>query len=309
MFYNQSPNFREDPAKATIFITSCGRTNQPAKATAVLKQLIRNESVPLSIRSFNATMDAWASSTSIDAVEQCYAILRLIDENPRCRKEGIRPDRITYSTVLKCLSLSTIRQDAGERAQEILNMMKKAANEQQPEEEGGKPPLLPNELAWNFAIKSCYQCGDVARAEAILRDMANSNTPPTSRTYLGILNYFSSLGTMEGLQKAELVLEHMKKLGETEGRSFAPNKYSYNILICGWAKSNSSLSFDRVWGLYEEIVREKIEIDMAIYNTLINFYAKLDSDNMIERADRVLQDMEERDGIYPDFRHFVPVSA
>jgi hypothetical protein len=308
MFYNQSPNFREDPAKATVFITSCSRMNQPAKATAVLKQLIRNETVPLSIRSFNATMDAWASSTSIDAVEQCYAILRILDENPRCRKEGIRPDRITYNTLLKCLSLSSIRKDAGERAQEILNMMKKAASEQRSEEEK-EASLLPDELSWNLAIKSCYQCGDEARAEAILRDMVDSDTPPTDRTYLGILHYFCSLETMDGLQKAELVLEHMKKLGETEKRSLAPNKYCYNILICGWAKSNSTRSFDRVWTLYDEITREKIEIDMAIYNTLINFYAKLDSDTMIERADRVLQDMEGKVGIYPDFRHFVPVRA
>ena len=64
-----------------------------------------------------------------------------------------------------------------------------------------------------------------------------------------------------------------------------------------------------MWRLYEQMKEDNVEPDMSTFNTLITFFAKSKEHSELERADALLQCMEnsDRPDIQPDHRQFTPV--
>jgi len=101
----------------------------------------------------------------------------------------------------------------------------------------------------------------------------------------------------------------MKQLAKNKNPGLKPGVYSYDIVMNAWAKSDHSESGERMWRLYEQMRENNVEPTIVTFNTLITFLAKSKEREVLQRADSLLQSMEEskHSDIQPDYRHFVPV--
>ena len=70
-----------------------------------------------------------------------------MDEDAKCLKLGIRPNLVSFSTLLKCLAKSK-GSDAGMKADAILVVMARRYHA------GGKL-VKPDEISFNAAIEAC----------------------------------------------------------------------------------------------------------------------------------------------------------
>ena len=253
------------------------------------------------IKTFGTLMNAWAESSRPDAVDQAFAVLRLMNEDPKCIHLGLRPNTVIFSSLLKCLSNSN-GSDAGKKAVEILDEMECRYK-------AGDDNVKPNEIAFTLAIRTCLEVGDTERAEALMGRMEKSDAPPDVRTYIEIMHHWSKVGTPKAAEQAEQLLTRMKQLARTMNPALKPNAYAYNIAMNAWARSSDSDTCGRMWRLYQQMEEDNVEPDFVTFTTLITFFAKLKEEELLERADSLLLCMEKskRPDCLPDFRHFVPV--
>ena len=290
-----------DAVQLTILIKSLGKADRADKATAILKSMLTDSHVDPQIEMFGTLMNAWAESSQPDAIEQGFAVLRLMSEEPKCMRLGVRPNTVIFGSLLKCI-LKSNSQDAGKGAVRLLDEMQRRYK-------AGDNDVKPNEISFRYAIKACLQAGDTKRAEALLSRMEKSDMPPNIRLYTDILLYWSQVGTPNAAEQAEQLLRRMKQLARTMSPALKPNVYAYNIAINAWSRSGDLDTCGRMWTLYQQMKEDNVEPDFVTFTTLITFFAKLKEEELLERADSLLLCMEKskRPDCLPDFRHFVPV--
>lgn len=290
-----------DSVQLSIQIKSLGKADKADQATKILQQALADTHFEPDTQVFTALLNAWAESSRMDAVEQAFAVFRLLNEDPKCRRLRIKPNRITFGVLLKCISKSTSK-DVGKRAVEILEEMERRY-------QAGDRNAKPDVISYTLVIKTCLQAGDAERAEVVMDRMENSDTPPTIRIYSDILNHWANIGTPEASELAERILSYMKQLADTKDPSLKPSAYSYNIVMGAWSKSGDPNACDRMWRLYEQMKEDNVEPDLVTFNTLISFFAKSKERQSIERADSLLRCMEQSKHTEnrPDHRHFVPL--
>jgi len=290
-----------DTVQLDILLKSLGQADRADRATAILKKVLSDSKVDPTTETFGTLMNAWAESSQPDAVDQAFAVLRLMNENPKCIQLGVRPNVIIFNSLLKAFAKSN-SEDAGNKAVEILDEMVRRYR-------AGDNNAKPSQTSFNIAIKTCLQVGDVERAELVMGRMEKSDAPPNIRTYSEILNHWSKVGTPEAAERAEQILMHMKQLAKMKNPDLKPNAFSYTIVMNAWAKSDHSESGERMWRLYEQMRENNVEPSFVTYTTLITFLAKSKARLQIERADFLLQCMEKnkRVDFQPDHRQFAPV--
>jgi len=284
-----------------ISIKSLGKADNADKATDIMKRVLTESQVDPSIAHFGTLMNAWAESSHPDAVEQAFAVLRLMNENPKCIELGIRPNTVTFNSLLKCISKSKSKE-AGKWAVEVLDDMERRYK-------AGDNNAKPDQISFSIVIKTCLQVRDVERAETLMDSLENSDSPSDIRTYADIMNHWAKAGTPEAAERSEKILAHMKQLATTKNFSLKPDVYSYNIAMNAWSKSGHPESEERMWRLYEKMKEEDVESDFVTYTTLISFFSKSKQRQVMQRADSLLQSMEEskHSDNQPDHRHFVPL--
>lgn len=143
----------------------------------------------------------------------------------------------------------------------------------------------------------------------LMRRMELSETPPNHRTFNDVLTYLSKIGTPQAAERCEKILARMKQLSETHNPALKPNTFAYTIAITAWSRSCAQNAGERMLALYERMNRDNVEHDTVMFNTLIPFLANSRVPNMIDRAESLLDVMEEhkRPNIRPDHRHLIPV--
>ena len=88
-----------------VWMKVLGRNGRPDRASELLRQQLRegvDAPVP-GIAAWNSVLDAWAEAAPTDetAVDEAYALLRLLQTDSRCQKAGVRPNVATYGCILK----------------------------------------------------------------------------------------------------------------------------------------------------------------------------------------------------------------
>lgn len=102
---------------------------------------------------------AWAESSSKhpNFLQNAFGVLRLLDEDPKTKQLGIRPDAVTFKTLLKCITKSN-RHDAGSMAEDLLNEMDQRRRD-------GNNLIAIDRGALTLAIRACIRSKDLMRAE------------------------------------------------------------------------------------------------------------------------------------------------
>jgi pentatricopeptide repeat protein len=289
-----------DIVKYGVLIKAYAHAGRIDGATKVLRRMLQDSHVEPNVIIFNTLLDAWAGSSESDAVEQAFSVLQLMEQDGKCLELGIRPDAFTFNALLKCLAASA-RSDAGKRAEDVLGDMERRYR-------AGDTRSKPNAITYNLAIKACFQAGDPEKADAVMKRMEKSDTPPNVRTYNDILQHYSQIGTSAAAERAEQILAYMKDLAKSTP-SLKPNTFSYSIVLAAWARSGDPNAANRMWKIYEQMATDQIDLDTFVYTSFISFLAKSRKLEDVERADLLLQSMENsnRRVIQPDSRHFTSV--
>jgi hypothetical protein len=149
--------------------------------------------------SFGTVMNGWASLEREDREVRTREIFDLLETEPRCRHLGLKKTTYCYNLLFKSMYSSTNPND-GARAESLLNEMLKS----------GDPDSAPDAMTYKYVMTICFQVGDYDRADAIWRRAEMSDTPPNSRTYSAVFNYWSQVGTVEAVQRMEEIFSQLK---------------------------------------------------------------------------------------------------
>jgi pentatricopeptide repeat protein len=250
-----------------ILIKAYGKIQQPEKAEEVLQRMLDNPfSAQPQIETINSLLNAWAEAASNPhAPDRAYKIFRWIYDDSRFVKLKLRPNVITYSTLLKCLAVYGYRNPSiriSEQVEATLNELEERYN-------SGDTTCKPDVQIYTTAIKAFLSVGDVLRAEAMLQRMEKSpEIKPSVRTFSEFLLYHARLGHAEGAQRAEEILDRMRTLSHSSEISFRPNSFTFNIVLNAWATSGSPNAADRMWKVYEKHLADKLELDHVCVNVM-----------------------------------------
>ena len=164
---------------SNILIQSLGKAD---KATAILKSVLADSLGNPDIITFPTLINAWAETSLPDAVNQAFAVLRLLNEHPKYIELGIRPDTFTFSALLKCFSKSNSKT-AGKKAVKI-------ADEMDCRYKAGNKNVKPDDISFTLASKTCLRAGGAERAEALLVDeiqeLRDSNLLPRRAEFANV---------------------------------------------------------------------------------------------------------------------------
>ena len=294
-----------DSVKYSILIRAYGKIDRADLAMdAVFVRMMNDPNVTApTLHIFKALIDAWIGSSQQDAIEQAYSIFQRMDENELCQRSSLHPDSFMYGALLKVVGASN-RPDSGLKVIDILDDMVKRS------EVTSNKSLIPNAIIYDLALNACYQSSrDMNSAEAVLKRIESSSTPPDLRLYNETLNNYALIGTVAAAERAEQMLEHIVELSKTN-LQLKPNDFTYNTVINAWVASMHESTPDRLWTIYERMREAHVFPNMATFNTMINYLSKPTNEQIdVQRADTLLDLMESGTilGVSPDRRHYGPL--
>lgn len=285
--FDSSPD--PDVVRCGVLIKAYGNCDRADRATDIVHHFLKpDNTVAPNIDIFTSLIDAWAESSRGDAVEQACAVIKLMEENERCRSLGIRPCVVTFSALLKCISESKAASTASDiscqHVESILDTMESRYM-------AGETNVKPNQISYTLAMKTCFRAGNLAKADAIMKRMEQSDTPPDIRTYSEILQHYSQMATPAAAKRTEQILSYMTELSRSMP-SLKPNMYSYSIAMNAWALSGDPDSANRMWKIFERTKQEGLAMDIVFSTALITFLSKIKQRKAMQRAWSVLQEIE-----------------
>ena len=293
----------ENNVPSSDLIMGLGKRGNLANAMRIFNLVLAENHLKPTVQMFNELIHAWGKSPDPDAMDQAFEVYQRMSEHPKCTELLLKPDATTFRSLLYGLSKSKSTKHGGQKAVELLDEIERRY-------QAGDTSVKPDVVTYTLAIKACLQVDDVERAEAVLKRMEKSDTPPDVRTYSEILRYWSHIGTLEAAEQAETILMQLKQMAETEDpASIKPNCFTYNITIYAWSRTGYADANERMWRLYEQMEQDGIEPDTVTFNTLVTYLAKSERRLDLERADSLLLTMGEfkRGHIFLDHRHYLPV--
>jgi pentatricopeptide repeat protein len=265
-----------------------GDSDKIDDAIDVFHTMLNDQRIKPNIHTFNILLNACAQSKLLErnAYERAYELINVLCANERCAHLAIRPDVITYNTLLKCLSRSTSSssssyQSIGVQAVAILSEMESRSKTD--------PRLKPTLITYNLAIQACLRVNDQFRMDAIMNIMQEDNIRPDTRLCNTIMNYYAQTGTIESADQSESFLASLKVMGQTDA-TVRPNVYTYNIVLNAVGRSNHPNFAQRMWSIYESMIVDQVAPDGVTYKTLLSYFAR--EPNSISRADELLLESE-----------------
>lgn len=272
------------------------------RAETFLRKMIERHGIaaPNAV-TYNSVIHAHVQCGDIQAAERLLGEMH--ETYLRGENSEVRPTLRTYSTVLSGLAKSG-RPDAGERAEQILDLVKEMAKSGELEE----PPdvVLYNTVLDCWAKSSASEMS--IRSKLFLEKMIHDSIPPDVISYNTVIHCMTRSGNP---QEAESLLEEMKAAG------VHPNNITYNTLLAAhFTKSSSTtrhtskgskatsgtsrfVHADRAELLFERMKNDPhVKPDVVTYNTMLHFYSQ---NGNVGKAESFLAEMLNDDSpVRPD---------
>lgn len=199
---------------------------------AVYEEMIA-EKIQFSVVTFNTLIDASTRSGEM------FRIQPLLQD---MSKQGIEPNVITYSTILK----GYCQENCLDKAFELMAEMKKVAL------------LTPDEVTYNTLLDGCARHGLYDRGISVLKDMEASGVRPSNFT----LSVVAKLATRS--KRPEKAIELCDGLARKHRISLNIHVYNNLIHSC-FAQSD----LPKALGVFERTLREKVRPDPRTYHLLL----------------------------------------
>ena len=278
-------------------------------------------------RTLCAVMDAWAQSGAFDAAERVNAILEVaIERQKKSLEEGytsedviMKPDVVMFNTAIHAWANSEKGKGkdkyGAKKAEQVLELMAElnesgelGPRTEHDEDDAGLAPntrsftMLVNAWAENVRYERSGQ--NAEHAEAILNDMIvryrekGEDVKPNTMTFTACIKAWSkSVSHPDFANRAQVIFHRMADLyRETHDEDFKPNVWAGNALISAWVRSLTEDSAERAEGVLESM-QEFCQPDLYSYNHVIDAYVKK-RDAL--RALAVLKKLENSSALQPD---------
>jgi len=219
----------------------------------------------------------------------------------------VKPNQVTCSILLKSLNGRSRHGDVM-KTMDLLNAMDEPMDEVLLSSvveacvRIGKPELLTAKLkqleqGGEITVNGSHTFGSLIKAYGHARDidgvwkcwkeMRSRHIRPTSITLGCMVEAVVSNGDTEG------AYELIHQMHDDEQCRDALNSVIYCSVLKGFTREKK---IDRVWAVYDEMLKKKIELSIVTYNTLIDACARC---GRMETVDDILCDMS-RNGIKPN---------
>jgi hypothetical protein len=265
-------------------IKTFGEADQIDNAVDVFHTMLQDQRVIPNIYTFNVLLNACSTSKSLGykVFDRATQLIDTLRTNERCVQLQLRPDKVTYNTLLKCLVKSaTCKEDASAVAEAILLEME--------ERNKSDPQIKPSTVTFDYAINVCLLVKDEDRMNSFMNMMDKYNLRADARLCNSVLNHYAQTGTPESAERAESFLSTLKQMGQRDN-AVQPNVYTYNMVLNAWGRSNHPEYVSRMSKIYESMLSDQIEPDEVTYRTMISRFVK--SPNSIGMADKLLLELE-----------------
>lgn len=293
----------------------CAKGGKIDKAEKILDRLIALSKSSLgidlnimpSVRTWNILLSAYAIQGDISRAKHCWR---------RMKKSEIRPDIVSYNTLLNCCVKSfRIRKkrsrNSGNIEEDVEFIFKELMHDQN---------VLANHITYLTMINFWINKKKTKRAEQfllkVIQEHKKSNNGVMKISDSKILFPLRSLfhKVMTGWlitkkpENAEQLLLKMTELSDDGFDGLQPNTETYNILINCWAKSNkweSGECAEAILRGMEGLVsagKEKVITNRDSYNFVLEAWSNSGGDISLIRIEKLIREMVslENPGVLPD---------
>ena len=235
-------------------------------------------------------------TTNRRALEGQEILLQMEKMQKKSNIEKLKPDTITYNTVMACWANSG-SPDAGERAQDILDKMS----------------ATPNRKSFNAVLLAHAKSGNPSKAQDTLNKMyehweknGDEEMKPDVRTYTTVMNAWGRSSLPDAPEKAFEILRKMNENYDvTKDKSIKPNKFSYTAVLDAFAYSslkNGALRAEELLNEMKIKAEEDSDLkpDVRSYNAVLNAYSRSSLPDAGMKADKILTEMEDAANLNPD---------
>lgn len=210
-------------------------------------------------------------------------------------EKGVRPDNVTFSTVISCARLCNLP----EKAVEVFERM--------PEFE-----ISPDEVTYSAMIDAYGRSGNVDMALGLYDRARKEKWRIDPVTFATVIRVYSNSGNFDGAMN---VFEEMKALGvkpnlviynimldamgragrpwqvktiyrEMCGNGFLPNRITYRALLRAYSKARYA---EDALATYREMKEKGVDLNIILYNMLLSMCADV---GIVDEAIRIFEEMK-----------------
>ena len=259
---------------------------------------------------YNAVLNALAKSKQPEVITKVEDILTMMESSPN---NMLRPDIVTYATVIDCFTKCGDKNMSSQRADELLRFVEGTYR-------GGDEMLKPNFFFYSAILQAWAKTGkeeNCRKAENLLQRnidlyaQGHDYAKPHTIVFNAVMDALARSNMVGASSRAEQLLEELESLYQLGDDDMRPSKRSYNALILAYRNEG------RASGKAEELLtrmekmsasgRSELKPDVVSYNNVIAAIVEdNDSENTADRAQALLDRMESL-GIKPDGRTYSPV--
>ena len=284
----QNPDAKPPPsAYVTVLdaFANSGMEDVGEQAEDLLKQMTAAGVEPSTL-CYNIAIKAWIKSgRGRQSAEYSERILEEMQPPP---------DVVTYSSVIHAWATSGVKEYAAERAEAILQRLEMDESAE------------ANVVAYNACLNAwCKSKSPMAvnRTEALLARMeASEHVAPDLVSYNTHIYAMAMAGYEEGMaQRADATLCRLEEQYDKGEVDYAPNLFSYNLVIEGWARSRDPNAATRACDVLRKLVkRDGVEPDAISFNQVINALSRSTLPGAAQKAEDLLHYMDEsyKSGVY-----------
>jgi len=291
-------------------------------------QAEHDESLHTAVGVYNAALHAWANSGLEEAPHRAEAVFqRMLDH-------GSDPDLVSYSSLITTWARSQ-DPNAGHRAEEILRMAEQEMElnhvvynvtiqawerskhvdstkridilfrEMMDQYEHGNEDAKPDSTTFRIVIRKLVFNGQVARADAIMRQMLQMCDDKELETNLdrklldAIIDQWANARAPSAGERAESLLRLMNDLYMEGNEHMKPRVWNFKAVIAAWSKAaryNAANHAEAMLEWMQEFHQagdDKMVPNTIMCSSIISAWSKSRDKSAPERAEALLQRMIE----------------
>lgn len=254
------------------------------RAESLLQQMKHSNNVSPDVYSYNILMNVWYNSGNYKrAASRARELLEEMKQAHGAGNDKVKPDAITYNTVIKLICQSGIRGSFDE-AKSLMDEM------------GAEGPSI-QAMTYNTVMGALVKSNEpnaVRKVEEMFQDMermyqeGNKSVRPTESTFNILLNAYAKSKDPRDAAKAEQLLNRMIESSENDNNNAAgPSVQTFATVLDGYARNGQA---DAAESLFNKMNPE--HVNTVSYNTVLNALARSRDKDAPYRAEALLNRMQ-----------------